>query len=42
MSIIIKADELHKSFTTVKNVKLKVLKGISIDIARERAHCFIC
>lgn len=41
MSIIIKAEELHKSFTTVKNVKLKVLKGISIDIAREKISVIV-
>lgn len=41
MSIIIKAKELHKSFTTVKNVKLKVLKGISIDIAREKISVIV-
>jgi lipoprotein-releasing system ATP-binding protein len=41
MSIIIKAEELHKSFTTVKNVNLKVLKGISIDIAREKISVIV-
>ncbi|MFO7526008.1 MAG: ABC transporter ATP-binding protein [Ignavibacteriaceae bacterium] len=41
MSIIIKADDLHKSFTTIKNVKLKVLKGISIEIEQEKISVIV-
>lgn len=41
MSIIIKAEDLHKSFATVKNVKLKVLKGISIDIEQKRISVIV-
>lgn len=41
MSIIIKAEELHKSFTTIKNVKLEVLKGISIEIEQSRISVIV-
>lgn len=41
MSIIIKAEELHKSFTTIKNVKLNVLKGISIEIEKEKISVIV-
>lgn len=41
MSVIIKAEDLHKSFTTVKNVKLDVLKGISIEIEQEKISVII-
>lgn len=41
MSIIIKADDLHKSFTTIKNVNLKVLKGISIEIEQEKISVIV-
>lgn len=32
MSAIIKVENLHKSFKTIKNVDLKVLKGIDLEI----------
>ena len=41
MSIIIKAEDLHKSFTTVKNIKLDVLKGISIEVEHEKISVII-
>lgn len=41
MSVIIKAEELHKSFKTLKNVKLNVLKGISINIEREKISVIV-
>lgn len=41
MSVIIKAEELHKSFTTIKNVKLNVLKGISIEIEKEKISVIV-
>ncbi|MBS4035736.1 MAG: ABC transporter ATP-binding protein [Ignavibacterium sp.] len=41
MSVIIKAEGLHKSFTTLKNVKLEVLKGISIDIENEKISVIV-
>ncbi|MCJ7554669.1 MAG: ABC transporter ATP-binding protein [Ignavibacteriaceae bacterium] len=41
MSIIIKAEDLYKSFTTVKNVKLDVLRGISIEVEHEKISVII-
>lgn len=41
MSVIIKAEELHKSFKTLKNVKLNVLKGISINIEKEKISVIV-
>lgn len=41
MSVIIKANDLHKSFNTVKNVKLDVLKGISLEIEQEKISVII-
>lgn len=41
MSIIIRAENLHKSFATVKNVKLEVLKGISINIELEKISVIV-
>lgn len=32
MAVIIKAEDIHKSFRTIKHVDLKVLKGINIEI----------
>lgn len=41
MSIIIKAENLYKSFTTIKNVRLEVLKGISLDIEQEKISVIV-
>ncbi len=41
MSCIIKAEDIHKSFTTVNEVTLKVLKGISIEIEREKISVIV-
>jgi lipoprotein-releasing system ATP-binding protein len=41
MSVIIKAESLYKSFTTLKNVKLEVLKGITIDIEHEKISVIV-
>lgn len=41
MSIIIKAENLYKSFTTIKNVKLEVLKGISLDVEQEKISVIV-
>jgi lipoprotein-releasing system ATP-binding protein len=41
MSVIIKAENLHKSFTTIKNVKLEVLKGITINIEMEKISVIV-
>lgn len=41
MSVIIKAESLHKAFTTLKNIKLEVLKGISIDIEQEKISVIV-
>lgn len=41
MSHIIKAEDIHKSFTTINDVTLKVLKGISIEIEQEKISVII-
>lgn len=41
MSYIIKAEDIHKSFTTINEVTLKVLKGISIEIEQEKISVII-
>lgn len=41
MSIIIKAENLYKSFTTIKNVRLEVLKGITLDIEQEKISVIV-
>lgn len=41
MSYIIKAEDIHKSFTTINDVTLKVLKGISIEIEQEKISVII-
>ena len=34
--IILKAENIHKSFQTTKKVNLEVLKGISLEIEKEK------
>lgn len=41
MSHIIKAEDIHKSFTTINDVTLKVLKGISIEIEQEKISVIV-